>query len=235
MATPYVVTIMGELQAQLVMNQLTFLSDIDDPTTTNAYGLLQSLGFDPMDTSAPIPNSVLDTLLQAQTTAYQMNEIVVRSLTSVIDFITQPVTGVSWAGGITVGTGDRAPTFVAARIRTNRVRTDIRRGTLALTPPTEENIDASGNLLVGQLTVLQALCTELNEPMATSEGAETTLFLPAVLKKQKYTVPDTIPPTEAYRYYSTASAQLANAAYPVVWEPVGQVTSQVSRRVGKGA
>lgn len=233
---PYLfeLTIKGTYQNQLVMNRLNFITDNENAATANAVGLLEAAGLVPGAPTAPLTASMLHRYLQAQTDAYQMTELMARNIYDVTDFYTATVSGGGWNGEIVSG-ADGLMSFVAQKLRTNRVRTDIRRGTMALTPPTEEAVDAAGNLLVGQLTVLQALCTELNEPMAASEGAETTLFLPAVLKKQKYNVPDTIPQTEAYRYYPSASQQLANSAYPVVWEPVGVVTSQVSRRVGKGA
>lgn len=234
MAKLFELTIKGTYQNQLVMNRLNFVSDNDNAGTANAAGLLRAAGLVPAAPSAPLTASMLHRFLQAQTDAYQMTELLSRNLYDVTDFYTATVSGGGWNGEIVSG-ADGLMSFVAQKIRTNRVRTDIRRGTLALTPPTEEAVDAAGNLLVGQLTVLQALCTELNAEMEDSVGEETTIFLPAVMKKQKYQVPDTIPQTEAYRYYSTASIQLANTAYPVVWEPVGTVTSQVSRRVGKGA
>lgn len=237
MATPYVVTIMGTCTGGAVMNQLSFLSDIDDPTTTNAFGLLQALGYNPLLPTAPTVGTVLQRLLGAQTVLYQMQEIQVRSLTSVIDFITQPVTGAGWAGAIAVPAGDQVPSFVAARIRTNRVRTDIRRGTLSLTGGIEENIDAGDQWGVSYVALLQAACNALNAVKSYTIGSVTTVFRNAVFQKERYISrpggPD-LSPRYAYRYYTDETEFLENTAVGVTWSPQAKVSSQNSRKIGRG-
>lgn len=238
MATPYVVTIMGDLNGELDMNQLTFLSESDDPTTTNAYGLLQALGFQPLDTSEPVPGSVLGTLLEAQTVRYSMEEIQVRSLTSVIDFITQPVSPVQWAGRIAVPTGDGALNFSAARLRTNRVRTDIRRGTLSLSGGTEEQIEGQDNWTAGYLDLLSDVCTALNAVKSYTVGGVTTVFRNAVFQKEKYVSRPggmDLSPRYAYRYYTDEEEFISHTAVGVTWSPVQRVSSQNSRKFGRGA
>ena len=234
MAKLFELTIKGTYQAQQIINRFNFVTDNDIAATSSAASLLQAAGLITSTPTAPATASMLHRFLQAQTENYQMDELMARNLFDVTDFYTATVSGGGWNGEIVVG-ADGLMSFVAQKIRTNRVRTDIRRGTAALTPPTEEAVDANGNLAAGQLTVLQALCTELNNEMERSVGADITKFLPAVMKKLEYNVPNTNPVRTAYKYYPSASQQLANTAYPVAWEPVGRVTSQVSRRVGKGS
>lgn len=235
MAKYFEMTILGELANQLVVNRLNWVSNNDEPTTANSIGLLQAMGFTVADPSVIVAGSVFNRFLQTQTTAYQVNEIIVRNLWSTTDFITQPVSGTDWAGEIVAAAGDRNPSFVAAKLRTNRVRSDIRRGTLSLTGGTEEMIDDAGDWVSSYVTVLNALCTALNLPPSFTVGGATTQFIPAVFKKEDYVVPGSDPVRKAYRYYTDFALFQANIAQPVTWASVARVSSQVSRKIGRGA
>lgn len=236
MATYYEVTILGTLQGQQIVNRLNFTSDVDDPSVTTAFSLLQSLGWDAVDTSTPAVDSVLENLLITQTTAYQMDEIVVRNLYNVTDFVTMPVTGLSWAGQITLLAGDRNPTFIASKIQTNRVRTDIRRGSLALTGGTEEQIEGADVWNTGYVNLLTDLCTALNLPPSRTVGASTVLWRPSVYSKERYEVnPGGDPIRYAYRYYEDEAEQAQHVAIGVTWGPVEDVTSQITRKIGRGS
>lgn len=235
MAKYFEVTILGQRASQLVVNRLNFTSNNETVETANAQGLLRAIGMDITDETAPESGSLLYYLLQAQTTAYQIDEIIVRNLWSVTDFITQPVSGTGWQGGITVASGDALPTFVAAKLRTNRVRTDIRRGTLSLTGGTEEQVEGSDVWTSGYMTLLEAVATALNAPPAVTIGGASTSFLPSVFKKEDYVVPGSDPVRKAYRYYTDFALFQANIASPVTWSAVERVSSQVSRKIGRGA
>jgi len=231
-----IIYILGQLQGQQIVNRLNFTSDIDDPTVTTAFSLLQSLGWDVADVTTPSVNSVFENLLIAQTTAYQMDEILVRNLFNVTDFVTMPVTGAGWAGQITIASGDRIPTFVASKIQTNRVRTDIRRGSLALTGGTEEQIEGSDVWNTAYVGLLTDLCSALNLPPSRTVGASTVLWRPSVYSKERYEVnPGGDPVRYAYRYYLTEEEQAQHVAIGVTWSPVEDVTSQVSRKIGRGS
>lgn len=235
MATAYEVTLMGTLVTEQVINRLGFVTNIDDVGSTSASALLQALGYLPSDPETPEAFSFFVAFLAAQTASYQLDEILVRNLFSVTDFITQPVTGIGWQGGITIAAGDRLPTFVASKLRTNRVRTDVRRGTLALTGGTEEQMSGVDAWDSGYMTLLQALANELNTPPSFTGGGTTTLYRPSVFGKERYEVPGSDPVRYAYRYYPSLSEQIVHTAQNVTWSPVEAVSSQVSRKIGRGA
>lgn len=235
MAKYFEVTILGQRNAQLIVNRLNFTSNNETVETANALGLLRATGLDPTDETAPESGSLLYYLLAAQTVGYQIDEIIVRNLWSVTDFITQPVSGAGWQGLITVAAGDAVPTFVAAKLRTNRVRTDIRRGTLSLTGGTEEQVEGSDVWTSGYMTLLNAVATALNAGPTYTSGGASTQFLPSVFKKERYVVPDSDPVRFAYRYYTDFALFQANIASPVTWSAVERVSSQVSRKIGRGA
>lgn len=234
MAKAYEVTIQGTYRNQLIINRLSFASDIDDPSVVGAFQLAVALGVDPMTATAPTVDSVLDYLLQAQTAYYQIDKLFLRNLESATDFYQFVVTGVGWQGQIAASSAGSSSSFVSQKLVTNRVRTDVRPGTLALTPPSEGNYDVDGVLTSGQVGVLQDLCTALNAPPSYTAGPTTAQFFPSVFKKEEY-VPDPLKPDKtAYRYPEDIQVMLTNSAIGVTWSPVERVTTQTSRRIGKG-
>jgi hypothetical protein len=229
------VTILGQKNSQLVVNRLNFTSNNETVETANANGLLQALGYDPAEPGIPVGGSFFEAYMFAQTVGFNVDEIIVRNLWSVTDFITQPVTGAEWTGAIAVPAGDAIPTFVASKLRTNRVRTDIRRGTLSLTGGTEEQIEGADNWNAAYITLLNNVAAKLNAPPTFTNGGASTQFLPSVFKKEDYVVPGSDPVRKAYRYYTDFALFQANIASPVTWSSVERVTSQVSRKIGRGA
>jgi len=185
-----------------------------------------------------VVNKPLWALLAAQTVRYSMREIQVRSLTSVIDFITQPLLTEFWSGTIPVPTEDQAVNFVASRLRTNRVRTDIRRGTLALSGGTEEMIETGDKWNAAYMPLLGQAAFRLNEPHTYTVGEVTTTFRNAVFQKEKYVSRPggmNLSPRYAYRYYTDEEEFLAHTAVGVTWSAVEDVSSQVTRKFGRGA
>lgn len=235
MAKYFEATILGQKGGQLIVNRLNFTTNNETVETATALGLLRALGYDAGEAGEPIGATFLANFLAAQTTAYQIDEIIVRNLWSVTDFVTQPVSGAGWQGSIVIGAGDGLPMFVAAKLRTNRVRTDIRRGTLSLTGGTEEQTEGADVWTSGYLTLLNNVAGSLNTPPSYTNGGASTQFLPSVFKKEDYVVPGSDPVRKAYRYYTDFALFQANIASPVTWSAVERVSSQVSRKIGRGA
>lgn len=235
MAKFFEVTILGQKSSQLVVNRANFVSNNETPETAHSLGLLQALGYDPEGGDHPLSTSFLTRFLNAQTTLYQIDEIIVRNLWSTTDFITQPVSGVDWQGTIAVGAGDGLQNFVAAKLRTNRVRTDIRRGTMSLTGGTEEQTEGADVWTSAYLALLSQVAAALNAGPTYTSGGASTQFLPAVFGKERYVVPDSDPVRYAYRYYTDFALFQANVASPVTWSAVERTSSQVSRKIGRGA
>lgn len=235
MARYFEVTIIGQKSGQQVINRLNFTSNNDEPLTANSVGLLAALGYDATEPSNIAGTSVFGRLLAAQTTQYQIDEIIVRNLHSATDFITQPVSGVDWQGSIAVAAGDGLQTFIASKLRTNRIRTDVRRGTLSLTGGTEEQTEGNDVWNSAYFALLQNVAGALNQPPTVTISGATTTFLPSVFGKERYPVPNSNPVRYAYRYWQDFTFFQANAAVGVTWSAVERVTSQVSRKIGRGS
>lgn len=233
MPKAFEVTIQGTYQNQLVINRLSFWNSLDDAAVSGAFPCAQALGFNPLDTSAPTPDSVLDTFLIAQTQHYQADKLFIRNLFSVTDFYQALLTGVGWAGQQVSGT-DGQLSFVTQKLTTNRIRTDVRAGTLALTPPSEEFALVDGVLSSGATDLLQDLCNSLNAPPEFTSGQQTGIYVPSVFKKVEYT-PDPLKPEKtAYKYPDDIDTLFNTSAIGVTWSYVPRLSSQVSRKVGKG-
>lgn len=230
----YQVILKGSYQNQLIINAPTFISSNETPATASAVGLARALGHPNTIPTAPQPDTFLEAFLAAQTTIYHLDEIMIRNLYDVNDFYTAALSGTGWAGDITV-TDNGAISFLASKLQTNRVRQDIGRGSMALTPMSEQNYAADGSLIGGTLALLQAVCDRLNEPPSFTEGSDATDFIPCVISKEKRPVPNSNPVREAYYYYKDPLVQLDHVAVGVTWMVKDRATSQVSRKIGKGA
>jgi hypothetical protein len=233
MATLYEFMAKGVYRGQMIINRFNFVTDIDDPTVVSAFNLLQALGYDGAAPADPVPGSFFEAYLGCQTGTFQAQILMARNLYSVIDFVTVPVSGAGWLGSLTSGTAAAMP-FVAQKLVTNRVRSDIKAGSVAITPPLDTSTDADGKLDTTALNLLQGVADTLNEPPSFTAGPLTVNYRPSVLQKEQY-LPDPAKPTrKAYRYYAESADQLEHAALSVTWSPASHVTSQVSRRLNKG-
>lgn len=234
MPKAFEVTIQGSYRSQLIINRLTFWNSLTTPSVSASFPLARALGFDPTAVGDPVVDSVFEKFLAPQTQYYQMEKVFIRNLYDVTDFYTMLPVGVGWAGAIPASTAGSASSFVAQKIRTNRIRTDVRSATLALTPPSEGTYDVDGVLTGGHVLLLQDLCDYLNAPPQFTDGLDTGIFVPAVFKKEKY-VPDGNEPDEyAYRYPDDIDTLFETSAIGVTWSPVARVSTQTSRRIGKG-
>ena len=235
MARYFEVTLLGALGSEQIINRMNFTETGVSVGTNAALPLLVALGKELDEESLPSSGSFLDRFLAAQQSNYSLREIIVRNLFSVVDFITQPLAGAGWQGKIVMGPGLGALTFAAAKLRTNRTRTDVRRGTLALTPGPEDAQEGANVWTIAHLAKLQEVCDALNQPPNATISGDTFTFLPSVFGKEKYVVPNSSPARYAYRYYKDIDEFPLHAAVDVTWSPVPQITSQVTRKIGRGA
>lgn len=232
----YEVTIQGSTQGQQIVNRLNFFTASEEITVATALGLAVALGVNPVNVLlGPESDSVLFHYLTLQTNQLQLSQLMIRNIYQVTDFYTVPLAGAGWAGYQTLGAGENLP-FVAMKFVTSRTRLDIKAGSLALTAPGESIVDPQGVITSGPfLAAMQDFCDALNAPPFYNVGDNTAEFLPSVFSKQKYEVPDSDPVRYAYRYWPTQSEQSDHSAINVTWSLRDRVTSQTSRRWGKGA
>jgi len=229
MATLFEVEIYGAFRGKSTISQLTFASDVDDVGTTNALALAQALGYQPGIPDTPADDSVLNAIILGQTSDYVMKELFVRSLYNVNDFVTFVLDTAGYTGAVVPAAFTKMVAFAAMKLRTNRVRTDIRRGTLALTPFPETS-SSDGRVWDGAaITAMTDICTALNAPPHWPLVDPVTTYRPAVFSKMKYVTrvgTETKGPRWAYKYYPTEEEQFQHVAIGVTWSPVTVIRSQ---------
>jgi hypothetical protein len=156
-----------------------------------------------------------------------ITEVQAKAVFSSTDFYTLPLS----TGNIGIQTGDASPSFMAYALQTNRVRSDVRRGNRRLAGVAELNLNAFGVVTTEHLAVVALLGEEFSNVLTYDDEGNTLSYTPAVVSKELYQTPSG---GDAYRYYATESEQAEHLATGVAWTPKPLVTTQVTRKRGRG-
>jgi len=134
------------------------------------------------------------------------------------------------SGGRGTGFGDSAPSFLASRIRGNRIKQGLNRAQKRFAAFGEN--DYSGQTFEsGYLNLLENVAVSLSAPLSGSFGSvAAAIFESAVVPLER--VPGSSPPQ--YQLFSSESDAIAAGAIGVQFAPVNLVTSQNSRKSGVG-
>ncbi len=176
---------------------------------------------------APSATSVIGELLDIVSNQWTLTEIETRAIYSATDFYTRPfLTPV-----VGEQAGDAASPVLAYGLRTNRVRSDIARGTKRFVG-VPETVMGQGGVIPGVLPAVQEVAVAMSAVLIYDDEGNTLSYSPCVVQKEKYTTPSG---RDAYRYYPTLSEQMEHVALGILWEAYPQVRSQVSRQYGRGS
>lgn len=210
---------------QQIINRFNYIMGGTPAAVTGAFAL--QFAFFGGSGAAPSASSIVGQLQDVVTNDWQLTEIEVRAIYSATDFFTRPfVTPV-----IGEQTGKSLSPVTAYGFRTNRVRSDIARGTKRFVGVTEAGL-IEGGVIGGILPAVQEVAVAMSAVLEYNDEGNTLTFSPVVVQKEKYTTPSG---RDAYRYYSTLETQLEHVATGILWEAYPQVRSQVSRQYGRGS
>lgn len=214
---------------QVIINVWNYLSEGTPAATSGSFLLLRGMGFIPDNAIYPT-GTVFEALRQLQPATLTYSQVLSRDVYSTTDFWENPYVarpaGLSTVEGI-------SPT-VAYGLRTNRVRADIRRGQKRIAGVNENASGPGGVLTATYQTALGTLATRMSAPIVVDDSGNTVTFIPCVVKKEKYIVPDSNPPRFAYRYFEDEEEQMDNVATGVIWQGYTQTRTQTSRQYGRG-
>lgn len=212
---------------QQCVNRWNYVSSGDEGDVSKSFALVDAMGFVP-SAGEPPADTIMDQLKAMTDEAVTFLEVQARDVYSVTDFYTLPFP----AGYTGEQTGDSSAPFLAFGFKTNRVRSDIGRGTKRFVGVPEGYLGDGGVLNATGLAGGAAMALRMSEVLLYPDVGETISFSPAVVKKEEYTTPSG---KKAYRYRASEALQLAQTAYPVEWEAYTQARSQVSRQIGRGS
>lgn len=221
-------TIRQLFAGQQIINRWSYVGGGTPAAVSMSFALISAFGLIPDTITGLYPaDSVFAQMRSMQSTGLRYLEAEAKNLYSVTDFYTRPFDGGTFGQA---GTEAEAP-FTSWGFRTNRVRSDIARGTKRLAGITESAVGDSGVLVAGAVTLAQELADRMTAPLVYDDEGNTLTFAPAVFQFEEYTTPAG---NRAYKPWATEAIQLLHVATGILWQPYGEVRSQVSRQVGRG-
>ncbi len=225
----YEITLTQLYFGQQCVNRWNYVSSGDEGSVTGAYALVQAMGFIPTGGVFPA-DTIARTLQLNQTPDVTFQAVLAKAIredpTDFYDYAFP--TGVYGVQSI----GQGMSPVNAFGFFTNRVRTDVARGTKRFVGISEAVVDAGGVIQSGTLAGYGVIAGLMSNTLSFTASGASLSFVPCVCGKEEYTAPSG---KRAYRYYSTISAQLAHTAQGVTWTPYGTVRTQRSRQYGNGA
>lgn len=219
---------------QEIINRWNYVSSGTPASVSLSFALVQALGgiFDAaLVPPAYPPTKFMRHLAAAQSSGVTFDFLFARDVYSTTDFyespFVQPLIGTA--------TGEALSPANAFGFRTNRVRTDVRRGTKRFVGLTEGNCGSLGALLPAFLTgAMATVAADMSAVLTYDDEGNTLTFNPAICSKEKYTPDPERPERTAYRYYSTQTLQLQHTATGIQWDAYTTMRTQTSRQYGRG-
>jgi hypothetical protein len=167
--------------------------------------------------------TVLGEMFSVQNESLVYQELQVEALYDVTEFYTTPYpTSQNGSQG-----GEPMSPFIAYPFRTNRIRTDIRRGFKRICGVSNQYTGDAGVIDGGMPALLDNLATAMSETLEYDDEGNTLTFQPCVLSLELIT-PVTNP--RKYKLYDTEAEQLDHTALGVVFTAGSFVTTQNSRK-----
>lgn len=219
---------------QEIINRWNYISQGTPAAVSGSFALTSALGaiFDAVAVPPAYPVGLLMRLLaSAQANDVTFDFLSVRNLYSVTDFyetpFLNPLTGTQ--------TSESLSPVNAFGFRTNRVRTDIRRGTKRLVGVTVDAVVDGGTVATAFVNAqLNPIATEMSQVLEYNDEGNALTFTPAIFGRERYLPDPERPDRPAYRYYPTEVEQLEHVATGILWDAYPQTRSQTSRQYGKG-
>lgn len=220
---------------QQCINRFNYIATGVPASISMSFALFQALGaqHDGLLPGNGYPAAELMNLIAAvQDNGVTFENITVRDVYSVTDFYSSPFVN-ALVGGIS---GEGLSPINAVGFITNRVRTDVRRGTKRFVGVNEASVGDQGILTGSMQAACLTLANKMSAVLTVNDEGNTLTFTPAVCGKERYepNPGEFVPPRYAYRYYATEAAQMLHVAQGIVWDFYTDVRSQVSRQKGRG-
>jgi hypothetical protein len=214
---------------QEVLNIFNFLSNGTPATVSLSFGLVSAFGAIPSVGVYPT-GTMLQDIRAIQSAALSYSFVEAKDVYSVTDFY-----GTAFNPNLAgAQAGLNESPVLAMGFQSNRVRSDIRRGSKRFSGVDADDLASEGVIAAGAVTRMQALATRLGANLTYIDEGQTITYSPVIVSKEKYTPDEEKPEKFAYRYYPTFSEQSDHLATGIVWDYQPRVRTQTSRQIGRG-
>jgi hypothetical protein len=228
MASLYEVVLDQRFEGQQVINRFNYLGSGTPAAVTMSFALISAMGF--IADGGVYPAGLFSSIRDLQSSDLTYVEAVAKDVYSNTDFYSLPFT--TLGGNVSPASGNQPP-FVAYSFYTTRVRSDIRRGQRRFAGLVEGSVDSYGMLTSGNLALAGDLADWMDQILVYDDEGTDLTFIPVIVSKEKYTVPES--GKDAYKYYDTFAEQEDHLAQGFEWAVRPQITTQNSRKVGRGS
>lgn len=224
------VVIQANQPTGLYINKFNLFGESRNEGLIDSLPILETLGFQPSTPTTVRAGSILQGLLNLTQPAFEITQLYCRDVYNVLDFAQISLSGAGWQGTRT--TGNSQACWDVAKLKSTRNRQDIGAGFKALPYMLDtDTVSAIGTLEASYITLMNALCTRLDDGIDVGGVGLAFFYGWTIVKKEQYTTPRG---KKAYRYYADKAVQFDNLATGVRWTPVERLTTQNSRKFGKG-
>ena len=220
---------------QQCINRFNYVASGTPATLSLSFALFQAVGalYDVLNPGNGYPSTgLMNAIADLQDSNVTFEQITVRDVYSVTDFYSSPFVN-ALVGDVS---GDGLAPHNAFGFITNRVRTDVRRGTKRFVGVNESFSGEQGILQGSATSLCVALAAKMSAVLTVDDEGNTLTFTPAVCGKHRYE-PNPgayTPPRYAYEYWEDEATQMLHTAQGIVWDYYPNIRSQVSRQRGRG-
>lgn len=218
---------------QEIINRWNYVSTGTPAAVSGSFALASALGaiYEPLAVPPAYPPDHLMTLLAA----VQANDVVfdfisVRNIYSTTDFYETPFLNPLQGSQ----TSEALSPTESFGFRTNRVRSDIRRGTKRIVGVTVNMVTDGGVVASNAIPALNAIAVEMSAVLEYNDEGNTLAFAPVICGRERYIPNPANPDRAAYRYYPTEDEQENHLASGILWSLYDHTRTQTSRQYGRG-
>ena len=230
----YEVVLQQSYFGQEIINRWNYIGQGTPAAVSGSFALAFALGaiYDAVAVPPGYPEDGLMRLIaNAQANDVSFDFLSVRNIYSNTDFYETPFLN-PLVGSVS---GESLSPFVAFGFRTNRVRSDIRRGMKRLVGVTVTGVTEGGDIAPATMSgLLLPIAEAMTDILEYNDEGNTLTFTPAIFGRERYLPDPERPDRPAYRYYPTENEQEDNAATGILWSPYNTARSQTSRQYGRG-
>lgn len=219
---------------QEIINRWNYVSQGTPAAVSGSFALAFALGaiYDAVAVPPGYPEGELMRLIaNAQANDVSFDFLSVRNIYSNTDFYETPFLN-PLTGAVS---GESLSPYVSFGFRTNRVRSDIRRGTKRLVGVTVTGVTEGGVIAPATMSgLLTPIAEKMSEVLEYNDEGNTLSFTPGIFGREKYLPDPERPDRPAYRYYPTENEQEDHIATGIQWSVYSSTRSQTSRQYGRG-